>query len=242
MQYTVIGDANQCIVTQMTLGDEVKSEIGSMVFLSDGVALEASDSAPMMKVGDLPAINSPVPLTHFRCLASRGMVSFAAPFPGQVRELSIKGGAWLCSSESFICCSNDVNAQIAFARNLEAGYYNERGFVLYKLTGYGEAYVHGGGNVVEYDLAVNQRIAVEAGCVTAFQESVAYNMELFAGMPSAKGGEGLSVVTLTGPGRIYLATLPLSRLVQSIRGQGRMNPTRMDSSVSGNLSSIIREF
>jgi uncharacterized protein (AIM24 family) len=242
MQFTVIGDANQCVVTQMTLGDEIRAEVANMVLLSDGVTLEAASNHPVMRVSDLPVLNSPVPLTHFRCMSSLGVVAFAAACNGETRELDLRGVSWLCARESFLFCSRDVTTTIGMVHGVDNGYFHDVGYVLYRLAGYGEAYIHCGGNVIEYDLAPGQRVSVDAGCVAAFQDTVKPTVEAFEGLPSTQGGsESLFLMTLTGPGRIYLATLPLSRIAQALR-PGRQVPVRLPGAGGSSLGNLVKEL
>ena len=242
MQYTVIGDANQCVVTQMNHGDEIRAEVGAMVLLSDGVALEAASNHAVMRVSDLPVLNSPVPLTHFRCMSPLGVVAFAAACSGETRELEVRGVPWMCARESFLFCSRDVTTTIGLVHGVESGYFRDNGYVLYRLAGYGEAYIHCGGNVIEYELAPGQRVSVDAGCVAAFHETVKPTIEAFDGLPSTQGGtDSLFLMTLTGPGHIYLATLPLSRIAQATR-PGRPASVRLPGSGGASLGNLVKEL
>ncbi len=212
MQYTVIGDANQCVVTRMTHGDEVRADAANLVLLSDGVTLEAA-SPNAAHPSQLPALDARVSLTQFHCMSNLGVLTFAAPYCGETKQLDIHQGAWLCARDSFLFCSRNVAATIGMVHPAASGYFHERGYVLYRLSGHGEAFIHCGGNAIEYDLAPGQRVSVDAGCVAAYQDTVqsAFEaLEVTSGAPGCSGS--LFLVTLTGPGKIYLATLPLSRV------------------------------
>ena len=215
MQYTVIGDANLCVVAQMTNGDEIRAEAANLILLSDGVALEAASDNTAAGASQLPILDAPVALTHFRCMSSLGVATFAAPYCGETRQLEIRGGAWLCARDSVLLCSRDATTTIGVVHQVAAGYFREGGYVLYRLSGHGEAFIHCGGNVIEYDLAPGQRVSVDAGCVAAYQDTVQSAVEALEVAPGMPNGSGsLFLITLTGPGRIYLATLPLSRTRQ----------------------------
>ena len=108
MQYTVIGDANQCVVAQMTLGDEILAEVGAMVLLSDGVALEAAANSAVMRISDMPVASAPVPLTHFRCLAQSGVVAFAAPYSGELLRNCPCGERTGCAPENCFCSAQET--------------------------------------------------------------------------------------------------------------------------------------
>jgi len=213
MQYTVIGDANQCVVAQMTNDEEIRAEPANLILLSDGVALEAGSHKPAANPAQPPVLDAPVPLTHFRCMASLGVATFAAPYCGETRKLEIHGGAWLCTRDSFLFCSRDVTATVGMVHSIATGYFSEGGYVLYRLGGHGEAFIHCGGNAIEYDLVAGQRVTADAGCIAAYQDTVPAATEAVEVASSTQHGTGsLFLVTLTGPGKIYLATLPLSRI------------------------------
>ena len=243
MQYSIIGDASQCVVTQMTLGDEIRAEVATLVLVSDGIALEAAANTSVMRVSVLPVQNAPIPLTTFRCSSSTGVVGFAAPFSGEVRELPLKGATWYCARESFLLTSRDVTTVIGFAEAIETGYFKEGGFILYHLAGYGEAYIQCGGNVIEYDLTHGQRVTADLGCVAAFQDTVTFNLERFADIPTSQGGtDTLYLMTLTGPGRIYLATLPLARMSQAVRHERPVMMRPPAHTAPDSLGNLIREL
>ena len=212
MQISVIGDASQAVVAQMTIGDEIRAEIASMVLLSDGVVLEAA-SQGMAHASAAPAVNSHVSLTHFRCMANLGVVTFAGAFAGEARHLDIRGGAWLCARSAFLFCSRDVIAVVGLVHHLNSSAFGADGCVLYRLSGHGDAYVHCGGGAIEYDLVAGQRVSVDAPCVAAYQETVEASIETIEGLTDGRGVvEPVQLMTLTGPGKIVLATLPRERI------------------------------
>lgn len=209
MQHTVIGTANQCIVTQMTQSEEVRADSGRLLLLSDGVSIEAAPPVRPAAAASLPEVGTAVPLTHFRCTVGLGVVTFAAGCIGESRKLEIRGTAWMCARDAFLFCTQDVSATVGLAQPVASGYFHCGGFVMYRLSGHGDAYVHCGGNAIEYDLAPGQRVSVDAGSVAAYQDTVHPAVEALEVTP---GTGPLYLITLTGPGRIYLATLPQSRI------------------------------
>lgn len=245
MQFTVIGDANQCVVVQLTSGEELQADVRSAFLLSDGVALEAATNA-LMRVEDRPALGSPIPLTHFRCMAANGMIALAASSAGEVRQLTVKHKTWFCAREAFLVCTKDVTSNIGFVLPVETGYFADRGYVLFKLGGFGDAYIHCGGNVIEYDLIAGQRIAVDAGCIAAFEDTVRFEVEQFEGLANVQGGSDMVfLLTLTGPGRIYLATLPLARIAHNavkpdMQSVPRSAPT--PKPVDSSMADILKEL
>ncbi len=221
MQYSVVGDVMQCVVVQMSQGEEVQAEAGAMIFLTDGIQIDTQMTGGLLKGLGRMFAGSTLFFTHFRCQAPNGMIAFAAHYPGHVRQLDLRGDSWICAKESFLFSTQFVEIQVAFTQKVGFGFFGGTGFILQRITGMGEAYIHGGGNFVEFDLTPGQRLKVEAGCLVAFQESVRYNVEFIGGIKNALfGGEGLFLVTLTGPGHVILSTMPFSRMAGAIMAHG----------------------
>jgi len=149
-----------------------------------------------------------------------GQVAFAAPYPGKIKEIAMAGGpGWLCQRDSFLCATSDIDVGVAFTKRFGAGLFGGEGFILERLTGRGTAFIHGGGNFIEFDLVAGQMLRVDTGCIVAFEESVQYDIQFVGGFKNALfGGEGLFLATLTGPGKTILQTLPFSRLAGRILG------------------------
>jgi uncharacterized protein (TIGR00266 family) len=217
MEFKTVGDVMQSVVVQMSAGEEVKAEAGEMIYMSDGVLIDTKVTGGLMAGLGRMLSGSTLFFTHFRCQAPTGMVAFAAHYPGHVRELRLQGNGWICAKDSFLFSTSDVDIQIAFTKRLGFGFFGGAGFILQRVAGNGVAYIHGGGNLVDYDLAPGQRIKVEAGCLVAFQDGMNYDIEFIGGIKNALfGGEGLFLATLTGPGRITISTLPFARLAGAI--------------------------
>jgi len=206
------------VVAQMTNGDEVCADAASMVLLSDGVALEPATNRGTTAESLLQALDSPVPLTHYRCMAPLGVVTFAANACGEVRQLDIRGTTWFCARDAFLFCSRDVHTTIGQVHKFSAESRQEANATLYRLSGRGDAFIHCGGNAIEYDLVPGQRVSVEIGCVAAYQDTVQSTIEFVEGLSGADGAaRSIYLMTLTGPGKIYLATLPPSRIALAQR-------------------------
>jgi uncharacterized protein (AIM24 family) len=149
----------------------------------------------------------------------KARVAFAAPYPGKIIpvDLSTIGGTLLCQKDSFLCAARGVSLGIAFNRKLGVGLFGGEGFIMQKLEGDGLAFVHAGGTLAVKDLAPGESLRVDTGCVVAFQPSVDFDIQYVGKLKSALfGGEGLFFATLRGPGRVWLQSLPLSRLANRI--------------------------
>ncbi len=150
---------------------------------------------------------------------SRQKVAFASPYPGRIVPLDLKqhNGLVYCEKDAFLCAAKGISVGIAFQRKLGAGLFGGEGFILQKLEGDGLAFVHSGGTIVEKELAAGETLRVDTGCLVAFDSRVNYDIQMVAGIKTAVfGGEGLFYAALTGPGKIWLQSLPFSRLAKRV--------------------------
>jgi uncharacterized protein (AIM24 family) len=128
------------------------------------------------------------------------------------------GGQLICQKDAFLCAAMGTSVSIAFNKKLGAGFFGGEGFILQRLTGNGMVFVHAGGTVIEKDLAAGESLRVDTGCIVAFATTVDYDIQFIGGFKNAIfGGEGLFLAKLTGPGKVYLQSLPFSRLVDRIK-------------------------
>ena len=171
-------------------------------------------------------------------------VAFGAPYPGKIApmHLTALGGELIAQKDSFLCAAKGVSVGIAFQRRLGAGLFGGEGFIMQRLTGDGWAFVHAGGTLYERELAAGEILRVDTGCIVAFQSSIHYDIQMVGGIKTALfGGEGLFFATLRGPGKIWLQSLPFSRLAGRIiaaapqTGRGG----RGEGSVLGGLGRMI---
>lgn len=222
MQFQILGDVMQAVIVHLQAGEEVRAEAGAMLYMTQGIQMDTQMSGGLM--GGLKRMlgGESLFVPYFRCHAPAGNVAFAAPTPGKIRQLDLLGDSWLCQRDSFLVATSGVEMSVAFTKRLGAGFFGGEGFVLQRLRGAGTAFIHGGGNFVEFDLAPHDQLRVDTGCIVGFQESVHYDIQFVGGFKNTLfGGEGLFLATLQGPGKAILQTLPFSRLAGRIMGQTR---------------------
>ncbi len=145
----------------------------------------------------------------------RQKVSFAAPYPGKIIPIDLRqhGGSLICQKDAFLCAAKGISVGIAWNKKLGAGLFGGEGFVLQKIEGHGLAFIHAGGTVVAKDLAAGETLRVDTGCLVACEPRVSYDIQWVGGFKTALfGGEGGFFATLTGPGKVWLQSLPFSRL------------------------------
>jgi uncharacterized protein (AIM24 family) len=146
-------------------------------------------------------------------------VAFASPYPGKIIPFSLseQGGSVLCQKDAFLCAARGVDVDIAFTKRLGTGFFGGEGFILQRLTGDGLAFIHAGGTILPIDLAPGEKLRVDTGCLVGFTPEVDYDIQFVGGIKTALfGGEGLFFATMTGPGKVWLQTLPFSRLADRV--------------------------
>jgi uncharacterized protein (TIGR00266 family) len=174
---------------------------------------------------------------------SRQKVAFAAPYPGKIVPLDLKqhGGQMLCQKDAFLCAAKGISVGIAFQKRLGAGLFGGEGFILQKLDGDGLAFLHACGTIHERELAAGETLRVDTGCLVAFEPRVHYDIQMVKGVKTFLfGGEGLFYATVTGPGKVWLQSLPFSRLaarVVAAAGIGRGR--KEEGSILGPLGNLL---
>jgi uncharacterized protein (TIGR00266 family) len=150
-------------------------------------------------------------------------VTFASPYPGKIIALDLMrmGGKMICQKDSFLCAAKGVSVGIEFQRKLGTGLFGGEGFIMQKLEGDGLAFVHAGGHILEKELQPGELLKVDTGCIVAFTPSCDYDIQFVGGIKNTIfGGEGLFFATLRGPGKVWIQSLPISRLASRILQYG----------------------
>jgi len=251
----VHGDDLQFVEITLDPGETVVAEAGAMMFMApeiematrmgDGSQPQAGFLDGLLSVGKRVLTGESLFMTHFTNGGPRrASVAFGAPYPGKIVtvDLAAMGGVFLCQKQAFLCAALGTRLSIAFTKRFGAGLFGGEGFILEKLEGDGQAYVHAGGTVIRRDLAAGERLLVDTGCIVGFDAGVDYDIEMVKGIGSMLfGGEGLFLATLTGPGTVYLQSLPFSRLADRILAAAPRHggTEREEGSVLGGLGRIL---
>ncbi len=227
VDFQIHGDDMQFVEIALDPGETVVSEAGAFLYMDHEIEMEArfgtgQDEGLMGKLfsaGKRMLTGESLFLTHFtQGGRGRGKVAFAAPYPGKIIPLNLAElGPMLCQKDSYLCSALGVNVNLAFTKKLGAGFFGGEGFILQKLEGDGLAFCHAGGTLHKIELAQGEHIKVDTGCLVCFQQQVHYDIKYVGSIKSALfGGEGLFFAALTGPGTVYLQSLPFSRLAGRI--------------------------
>ena len=221
IDYTIFGDDLQLVEIELDPGESVRAETGTMTYMESGIVMQTSTGGGLMKGLKRAITGESFFITSFTNQGNRkAKVGFAAPYPGKIvpLDLGAEGGTFICQKDSFVCAAAGIEVNIAFTKRLGAGLFGGEGFILQKLDGDGLAFVHGGGTVIEKQLAGGESLQVDTGCIVAFSPSIDYNIKFVGGFRNTLfGGEGLFIATLTGPGKVFLQSLPLSRLADRLK-------------------------
>jgi uncharacterized protein (TIGR00266 family) len=213
-------------------GEATVAEAGAFMYMDPGIRMEtifgdgsakaASQDflGKLLSAGKRVLTGESLFMTVFwNDAKTRQKVAFASPYPGRIIPVDLRqhNGQLLCQKDSFLCAAKGVSVGIAFQKRVGAGLFGGEGFILEKLEGDGLMFVHAGGHVVARDLAPGETLRLDTGCLVAFEPQIGYDIQWVGGVKTALfGGEGLFFATLTGPGRIFIQSLPFSRLASRI--------------------------
>jgi uncharacterized protein (TIGR00266 family) len=221
IDFQIFGDDLQLIEVTLDPNEGIRAEAGTMTYMESGIQMQTSTGGGILKGLKRAVTGESFFITTFLNQGSqKSSVAFAAPYPGKVIpiDLSKEGGNFICQKDSFLCAAQGIEIEIAFTKRLGAGLFGGEGFILQRLEGDGLAFVHAGGTVIEKNLAHGESIRVDTGCIVGFSPSVDYDIKFVGGFRNALfGGEGLFIANLTGPGKIFLQSLPFSRLADRLK-------------------------
>jgi uncharacterized protein (TIGR00266 family) len=232
IDYRIEGEDLQFVEIELDPGESVVAEAGALMYMTAGIQMETifgDGSGENQSKGLMGALlgagkriltGESLFMTVFTAQGGRKeKVAFAAPYPGRILAMDLKkqGGELVCQKDSFLCAAKGISIGIAFQKKIGVGLFGGEGFIMQRLQGDGLAFVHAGGMLTEIQLAPGETLRVDTGCLVALQPSVNYDVQFVGGVKTAFfGGEGLFFATLTGPGHVWLQSLPLSRMADRI--------------------------
>jgi uncharacterized protein (TIGR00266 family) len=229
VDYTLVGDDMQMVQVELDPGETVIAEAGAMNYMEQDIQFEArmgdgsqADqglAGKLFSAGKRVLTGESLFMTHFTNRGSvKRHVAFAAPYPGKIipLDLGALGGEILCQKDAFLCAAFGTQLGIAFQRRLGTGFFGGEGFILQRLQGDGLVFIHAGGTIIERQLQ-GETLRVDTGCLVAFEPGIDYNIERAGNLKSMFfGGEGLFLATLSGHGKVWMQSLPFSRLADRI--------------------------
>ena len=232
IDYEIFGNEMQFVEIELDPGESVISEAGSMMYMSDNMAMETlfgdgSQSSQgggffdkMLGAGKRLITGEGLFVTMFSFTGhGKGKVAFASPYPGKIIPLDLKKyqGRIICQKDAFLCAAKGVSMDIAFQKKIGTALFGGEGFIMQRLDGDGLCFVHAGGTIIEKELSAGETLRVDTGCLVALTRTINYDIEFVGNVKSALfGGEGFFFATLKGPGHVWLQSLPFSRLAGRI--------------------------
>jgi uncharacterized protein (TIGR00266 family) len=229
VDFEIVGDDMQMVIVELDPGETVIAEAGAMNYMEEDIVFEAKlgdGSQPdqglmgrLLSAGKRAITGESLFMTHFTNQGTeKRCAAFAAPFPGKIipLDLSRNDGDILCQKDAFLCAALGTQLDIAFQRRLGVGFFGGEGFILQRMRGDGMVFMHGCGTIIERHLH-GETLRLDTGCLVAFEPSVDYDIERAGNLKSMFfGGEGLFLATLRGHGRVWIQSLPFSRLADRI--------------------------
>lgn len=257
IDYKIHGNDMQFVEIVLDPRESVIAEAGAMMMMDNSISMETifGDGSERSKSGGLfgklggaakrVMTGESLFMTSFTNLGyGRETVSFAAPYPGKILPMDIGalGGSLICQKDAFLCCAKGISLGVAFTKRLGAGFFGGEGFILQKLEGDGLAFIHGGGTIIRRTLMPGQTLKIDTGCLVAMTKHVNYDIQFVGGFKNAVfGGEGLFLATLTGPGDVWVQSLPFSKLADRVISAAPQlsGRTKDEGSILGGLSNLF---
>jgi uncharacterized protein (TIGR00266 family) len=230
VDYEIKGSEMQFVEVELDPGEAAVGEAGSMMFMDagitmdtvfgDGSAQQGGFFGKLLGAGKrLVTGESLFTTVYSNQAATKQRVAFAAPYPGKILPMDLRqmGGMLICQKDAFLCAARGVSLGIYFQQKLSVGFFGGEGFIMQKLEGDGLAFVHAGGTVLRRELQPGQTLMVDTGCIVALTPSVNFEIQYVGKIKTALfGGEGLFFAKVTGPGTVWLQSLPFSRLASRV--------------------------
>lgn len=255
IDYQIVGNEMQFVQIVLDPLEAAVAEAGGMMYMEDGIEMQtifgdgsqqqSGFLSALLGAGKRLLVGESLFMTVFQNQGSgRRTVAFGAPYPGKIIPILLPeiGGELIAQKDAFLCAARGVSIGIAFQRRLGTGLFGGEGFIMERLQGDGWTFIHAGGTLLQRDLGPDETLRVDTGCIVAFVPSVSYDIQFVGGIKSALfGGEGVFFATLRGPGRVWLQSLPFSRLADRIMASAPKygGHAKGEGSVLGGLGRLI---
>lgn len=250
IDYKLFGEEMQCVEVELDPQEAVIAEPGSFMMMTDGILMETlfgdgnqkGFMEKLFSAGKRLLTGENLFMTVYTNNSSqKQQVTFAAPYSGKIipMDLSKLGTKIICQKDSFLCAAKGVQIGIEFQKKLGTGLFGGEGFIMQKLEGDGIAFLHSGGHVIEKELHLGQILKIDTGCIVAFTNDIEYDIQFIGGIKNTLfGGEGIFYALLRGPGKVWIQTLPISRLAGRILSYGK-GTRKEEGSILGGLGNLI---
>lgn len=252
IDYRIFGEEMQCVEIELDPQETVVAESGAFMYMTEGIQMETifGDGSKqgggffdkILGAGKRLLTGESLFMTAFtQTTAGKARVAFASPYPGKIITLDLQqlGGKVVCQKDSFLCAAKGVSIGIEFQRKLGTGLFGGEGFIMQKIEGDGLAFCHAGGHIIERELQPGETLRIDTGCVVAYTQGIDYDIQFVGGIKNTIfGGEGVFFAVLRGPGKVWLQTLPISRLASRIVSYSS-GSRREEGSILGGLGNLL---
>ena len=218
MEYEIKGGSFPIVIYKLQKGETMKDESGAMAFMSSDVKMETNTGGGLLKGLGRALSGDTLFLNFYTAESDNQQIGFSSCFPGKIIPIELDGSNSIIGQKNaFLASETDVNIDMYFRKNLGTGLFGGEGFILQKFTGTGMLFLEIDGEVLEYDLQPGEKLVLDQGHLAAMEESVEFDIQRVKGVKNVLfGGEGLFLSTLTGPGKVWIQTMPISRLAGAI--------------------------
>lgn len=252
IDFEIIGSEMQCVEIELDSQETVIAEPGAFMYMDGGIEMTtifgdgSKQSSGLLDklfgAGKRLLTGESMFMTAYtHTTYGKAKVAFASPYPGKIIpiDLSEYGGRIICQKDAFLCAAKGVSVGIEFQRKLGTGLFGGEGFIMQKLEGDGMAFCHAGGHIIKKTLQPGETLRVDTGCIVAYTKDVDYDIKYVGGVKNMIfGGEGVFFATLSGPGQVWLQTLPISRLASRVLSFSR-GSRKEEGSILGGLGNLL---
>lgn len=218
ISYRIDGTTLPVVTIELQPGEVIYSESGGMSWMSGNVEMKTHSGGGLGRMVKRAISGESLFITDFFVNQGRGTVAFASEFPGKIIPFDLRGGeSIIVQKDAFMCAEKSVDMDMHFRKRLGTGFFGGEGFIMQRITGPGLAFIEVDGEVVEYDLQPGQQLKVDTGHLAAMEASVDFDVTMLKGFRNILlGGEGLFLASVRGPGKVWLQTMPMSKLAQKV--------------------------
>ena len=253
IDYRIYGEELQFVEIELDPNETAIAESGAMMMMDDGIGMETifGDGSAQQSTGFLGKLVSAgkrvltgesLFMTAFTNIGQgKKHISFAAPYTGKIIPMDLQqlGGTIIAQKDAFLCAAKGVSIGIFFQKKLGTGIFGGEGFIMEKLEGDGMAFLHAGGYIIEKTLQPGEVLKIDTGCVVAYTPSIDFDIEFVRGIKNFMfGGEGLFFAKLRGPGKVWIQSLPISRLAGRLVAYGTYK-RKEEGSILGGLGNLL---
>lgn len=218
MKTEISGEFLPVLTCKLQKGEQVYTETGGMSWMTSNIKMETNTNGGIMKGLGRALSGESIFMNTYTAERDEEEIAFASSFPGKILEFDLQNGeSIICQKKAFMCAEKSVDMKMHFRKKLGAGFFGGEGFIMQKITGPGKAFLELDGDIVKKELAQGEVLKVDNGYVAAMTEGVKLDITTVKGVKNVIfGGEGLFLTTLTGPGTVWLQSMPISKLAGTI--------------------------